>query len=167
LFFFTAGARFFHRPDTLPVTQPTASEHGRDTILGDDYYDAFYFFSVAPTLGKHDYGDRLVLKAGTSAVIEIPFSASPEPSVEWKYKGARLSDTRRFREETVPGMTSLSMSKVTKKDAGDYSMTLQNQLGKATFTIKIIVQGSQLLLDDFRSGVLAEIRFTDALKYIE
>ena len=97
--------------------------------------------TVAPTLGKHDYGDKLVLKAQASAVIEIPFSASPEPSVEWKYKGGRLTDTRRFREETVPGMTSLSMSKVTKKDAGDYSMTLQNALGKATFTIKLIVQG--------------------------
>ena len=96
---------------------------------------------MAPTLGKHDYGDKLILKAQSSAVIEIPFSASPEPSVEWKYKGAKLTDTRRFREETVPGMTSLSMSKVTKKDAGDYSLTLQNQLGKATFTIKLIVQG--------------------------
>ena len=98
--------------------------------------------TVAPTLGKHDYGDKLVLKAQASAVIEIPFSASPEPSVEWKYKGGRLTDTRRFREETVPGMTSLSMSKVTKKDAGDYSMMLENALGKATFTIKLIVQGS-------------------------
>jgi len=97
--------------------------------------------TVAPTLGKHDYGDKLVLKAGTSAVIEIPFSASPEPNVEWKYKGGNLPDTRRFRDETVSGMTSLSMSKVTKKDAGDYSMTLKNQLGKATFTIKLIVQG--------------------------
>lgn len=97
--------------------------------------------SVAPTIGKHDYGDKLVLKAQTSAVIEIPFAASPEPTVEWKYKGGRLTDTRRFRDETVSGMTSLSMSKVTKKDAGDYSMTLTNQLGKATFTIKLVVLG--------------------------
>jgi len=99
-------------------------------------------YTVAPTLGKHDYGDKLVLKAQTSAVIEIPFSASPEPSVEWKYKAGRLTDTRRFHEDTVPGMTSLSMTKVTKKDAGDYSMMLENAFGKATFTIKLIVQGN-------------------------
>ena len=42
-------------------------------------------------------------------------------------------------------MTSLSMSKVTKKDAGDYSMMLQNALGKATFTIKLIVLGTRSL----------------------
>jgi len=96
---------------------------------------------VAPTLGKHDYGDKLILKAQASAVIEIPFQASPEPSVEWKYKGGRLPDTRRFRDETIAGMTSLAMSKVVKTDAGDYTMTLQNPLGKATFTIKLIVQG--------------------------
>jgi len=51
---------------------------------------------VAPTLGKHDYGDKLILKAQSSAVIEVPFTASPEPSVEWKYKNARLTDTRRY-----------------------------------------------------------------------
>ena len=100
---------------------------------------------MAPTLGKHEYKDKLVLKAGASAVIEIPFSASPQPSVVWKYKGGHLPDARRFREETVAGMTSLSMSKVHKKDAGDYSMMLQNQLGKATFTIKLLVQGLHLL----------------------
>jgi len=37
------------------------------------------------------------------------------------------------------------MSKVTKKDAGDYSMMLQNALGKATFTIKLIVLGTRSL----------------------
>ena len=102
---------------------------------------------MAPTLGKHEYKDKLVLKAGASAVIKIPFSASPQPIVVWKYKGGHLPDARRFRKETVAGMTSLSMSKVTKKDAGDYSMVLQNQLGKATFSIKLVVQGLHRLCD--------------------
>jgi len=98
--------------------------------------------AVAPSLGKHDYGDKLVLKAGASAVVEVPFAASPEPSVEWKYRGGHLPDARRFRDETAPGLTSLSMSKVTRKDAGDYTMTLNNQLGTAAFTIKLVVQGT-------------------------
>lgn len=98
--------------------------------------------TVLPSFGKHDYGDKLVLKAQSSAVLEIPFAASPEPTVEWKYKGGRLPDSKRFRDETaMAGLTSLSMSKVVRQDAGEYSLTVENKLGKATFTIKLIVQG--------------------------
>jgi len=84
----------------------------------------------------------LVLKAQASAVIEIPFTASPTPTVEWKYKGGHLPDARRFKEDTITNMTSLSMSKVVKKDAGDYSLLIQNSLGKATFNIKLVVLGN-------------------------
>lgn len=84
----------------------------------------------------------MVLKAQASAVIEIPFTASPTPTVEWKYKGGHLPDARRFKEDTITNMTSLSMSKVVKKDAGDYSLLIQNSLGKATFNIKLVVLGN-------------------------
>lgn len=83
-----------------------------------------------------------MLKAQSSAVLEIPFTASPEPTVEWKYKGGRLPDSKRFKDDTVAGLTSLSMSKVVKSDAGEYSLTIENKLGSATFRIKLIVQGT-------------------------
>ena len=108
--------------------------------------DSFVSAPVTPSFGKHDYGDKLVLKAQSSAVIEIPFSASPEPTVEWKYKGGRLPDSKRFRDETVSGLTSLTMSKVTKSDQGDYTLTIENKLGKATFSMKLIIQGLDFIL---------------------
>ena len=96
---------------------------------------------MPPTLGKHDYKDKMTLRAGTSAVLELPFTASPQPDVAWKFKGGRMPDSRRFKDETIIGMTSLTMKQVTKTDAGDYSLSLENPFGKATFTIKLIVLG--------------------------
>lgn len=46
------------------------------------------FVTVAPVFGQHDYKDKLVLRAGSSAALELPFVASPQPEVTWKYKGA-------------------------------------------------------------------------------
>lgn len=119
---------------------------------------------MTPTFGKHEYGDKLVLKAQSSAVLEIPFSASPEPTVEWKYKGGRLPDSKRFKDDTVAGLTSLSMSKVIKSDAGEYSLTVENKLGSATFRIKLIVQGTDLCHVTQVCRKLMSNAFTDVIQ---
>ena len=82
-----------------------------------------------------------MLKAGSSSAIEIPFSGSPQPQVTWKYKGGKLPDTRRFREETIRNMTSLTMSKVLKTDCGEYSVSLENPFGRNILSIKLVVLG--------------------------
>ncbi|KAF5393987.1 Immunoglobulin I-set domain protein, partial [Paragonimus heterotremus] len=52
---------------------------------------------VAPTLRLSDkFTDRLILKAGASAVIEIPFAASPKPKVQWSWRP-------RVRPDAEPG----------------------------------------------------------------
>ena len=83
----------------------------------------------------------MVLRAGSSAAIEIPFYSCPMPEVTWKFKGGRLPDTRRFKTDVIYGMTSMTMAKVVLSDSGDYTLTLQNDHGKATMTIKLIVLG--------------------------
>ena len=96
-------------------------------------------FSVGPSIGDHDYKDRIVLRAGSSAVLEIPFTGCPAPEAEWKFKGSRLPDARRFKVDTIVNFTSLSMAKVEKSDAGKYTLDLSNDHGKATFTITVVV----------------------------
>ena len=100
-----------------------------------------YFISVPPKFEKHDYKEKIVLKSGASAVLELPFSSSPQPEVTWAFKGGRLPDARRFKHDTIRKMTSLSMAKVVKSDAGEYSVVLENKYGKASFSIKLVVLG--------------------------
>lgn len=57
-----------------------------------------------------------------------------------------MPDSRRFKEDTIVNMTSLTLGKMTRSDAGEYSVTLKNAFGTATWTIKIIVLGLSLIV---------------------
>jgi len=73
--------------------------------------------------------------------VELPFTANPMPKVTWTYNHGNLPDAKRFKSQTISGMTSLTMAKVVLKDAGDYKVTLENENGQASFTVKLIVLG--------------------------
>ena len=85
--------------------------------------------------------DQLILKAGQSTAIELPFSGNPPPKVKWTYNDGPLPDVRRTKDETTKTMTSLTLAKVIRKDAGRYKVSLENEHGKASFGIKVIVIG--------------------------
>ena len=86
--------------------------------------------------------ENRILKAGQSTSIEIPFSAMPLPTVKWSYNGGKMPvDPKRIKEETIIGMTSLVLARVTRKDTGKYKVMLENEYGKADFTFNITVLG--------------------------
>ncbi len=101
--------------------------------------------AVPPVIDMKNLQDRLVLKAGSSAAVEVPFMASPQPEVSWKFKGGKLPDSRRFKVDTIINMTSMAMAKVTRSDAGKYTLNIENPYGKATFTMELVVLGEQKL----------------------
>ncbi|CAI2737256.1 unnamed protein product [Dicrocoelium dendriticum] len=102
---------------------------------------------VAPVLRLTEkFRDKVILKAGASAVLEIPFAASPKPKVEWVWRprvrpdsepGA--SQTPRFKPDVVSGLTSLPLGKVKREDAGDYVVTISNELGEVSVSVQLIV----------------------------
>ena len=96
---------------------------------------------MPPSFGEHGFKDKLILHAGSSTVIEVPFTASPKPTVKWTYNGGKMPDSRRFKEETISAMTALTITKCVKSDAGDYKLSLENPFGSCVFTLKIIVLG--------------------------
>ena len=92
---------------------------------------------------EEKYKETVVLKVGASTVLELPFSAHPMPEVSWTYKKKPLALSKRLKVETIIGMTALTLSKAVRKDSGTYSLTLQNEFGKATLSVKVIVIGMQ------------------------
>ena len=96
--------------------------------------------SVPPTFKVDKANERLVMKVGTSAAIEFPFCAHPMPEINWTYnKGSRLPDAKRMREESIYGMTSLTLAKVKRSDSGNYNVSLENEHGKASLIVKVVV----------------------------
>ena len=98
-------------------------------------------FLVPPSFTKDKMEDTLILNAGQSSVIEVPFSGCPQPKVTWTYNGGNLPDKKRTKTETIRNMSALTLSKVIRKDAGNYTIALSNDHGKMEMTVKLIVRG--------------------------
>ena len=100
-------------------------------------------YAAPPKFGG-DLSDTVTLNLGASHVVELPFTAQPMPKVTWTFNDDSLPDAKRFKSTTIIGMTSLTMAKVVLKDAGSYKVTMENENGQATFTVKLIVLGRLL-----------------------
>lgn len=89
------------------------------------------------------FEDTITLKAGSSTVIEVPYMASPKPMVKWTWKSPLKGShetSPRFKPDTeVLGLTSLPMARVKREDAGDYIVTISNELGDVTATVHVFV----------------------------
>jgi len=121
--------------------------------------------ALAPKIGDHAYKDKLILKAGTSAVIEIPFVGSPVPTIVWQYKNGKLPDTKRFKTETVVNITTLKLTKVIRTDSGKYTVALENEFGKTNVTIEVVVLDKPSAPENF--AVAATTDNTVELKWAE
>lgn len=102
--------------------------------------------AVAPTLRLSDkFEDTIILKSGASTVVEVPFVASPKPSIKWTWKtpvegSVETTPPARFKPDTaVGGLTSLPLNKVKREDAGDYTVTIANEIGEVSVTVHLIV----------------------------
>lgn len=118
---------------------PQASPRGLLT-----YIVCLILFLVAPLLRLSDkFEDTIILKSGASSVVEVPFVASPKPIVKWTWKPATEGSgetSPRFKPDTaVAGLTSLPLGKVKREDAGDYTVTIVNELGEVSVTVHLIV----------------------------
>ena len=87
------------------------------------------------------FQDKLTMKAGTSAIVEIPFTGSPMPQVTWTYNDRDLPDYKRTREETIHGMTALTLSRVERRDSGAYKVLFENKHGSVTMAVMVTVLG--------------------------
>ena len=99
--------------------------------------------AAAPALGKvsESYAAGLTLHAGKSTIIEVPFTGAPQPNVTWKWNGQQLPDPTRITAQTLHNVTTLTLNRVERSDAGTYNVVLENNSGKATFAVKVKVIG--------------------------
>ncbi|XP_075377843.1 immunoglobulin-like and fibronectin type III domain-containing protein 1 [Mycteria americana] len=80
----------------------------------------------------------LVIKAGNTIRVNIPFEASPDPVVTWLKD--RLPLPKRATINTEDGTTQLLIGAAEFTDSGTYTVELQNGLGKReTFSFQVQV----------------------------
>jgi len=103
--------------------------------------------AAAPVLGKlsESYAAGLTLHAGKSTIIEVPFTGAPQPSITWKWNGQKLPDPTRTTAQSLHNMTTLTLNRIERSDAGTYTLLLENNAGKATFAVKVKVIGEYVI----------------------
>jgi titin len=104
-------------------------------------HNIYLSYFAAPPKFLKEIDETITLKTGGSHAIEIPFSAYPMPKVEWHFKTGKLPDAKRFKPETIIGMTAMTIAKVVRKDSGIYTLTLENEHGKCDCKFTLIVLG--------------------------
>jgi hypothetical protein len=87
------------------------------------------------------FQDKLTIKAGSSAIVEVPFTGSPMPQVTWTYNDKDLPDYKRTKDETIHGMTALTLSRLERKDSGTYKCLIENKHGSVTLGVHVTVLG--------------------------
>ena len=112
--------------------------------------------TVPPRFTKSLAETTLTLPVGGSTAVELPFAASPQPKVTWSFNGGKLPDAKRFKTDTITAMTSLTMAKVTRKDAGKYSVSVENEHGRCELTVTLVVLGKTTVLS--RSSTFTSAR---------
>lgn len=86
------------------------------------------------------YNDTITLKKGKPLLIEIDFSAYPEPKTSWMVNDEPLKESTRTKIETVRNnLTTLLVNKTERSDSGKYHMTLENDYGREKCTINVNV----------------------------
>jgi len=103
----------------------------------------YFLISAAPIIMKvsEKYATGILLHAGKSTIIEVPFTGAPQPKITWQFNGSKLPDPTRTTVETIYNMTGLTLNRVKRADAGTYSLQLENATGKATLSVKVRVIG--------------------------
>ena len=105
------------------------------------YLQSLFYLAAPPKFTFASLEDSMTLKAGQSTAIEIPFCGHPQPKVKWTFNGGKFTDAKRIKDETIYNMTSLTLAKVIRKDTGKYTVTMENEFGKASVSININVLG--------------------------
>uniref|UniRef100_A0A8C3MKA1 Uncharacterized protein n=1 Tax=Geospiza parvula TaxID=87175 RepID=A0A8C3MKA1_GEOPR len=79
----------------------------------------------------------LIVKAGGSFTMTVPFRGKPVPNVTWSKPDTDLRT--RASIDTSSNCTSLTIEKATRNDSGKYTLTLQNILNTTALTLMVKV----------------------------
>ena len=81
------------------------------------------------------------MKAGSSETAEAAFIAYPCPRLTLTFNGGDVRDSSRIFPKLSDDKLVFNIKKAERPDSGDYVLTLENDHGQATLTVKVVVFG--------------------------
>ena len=95
----------------------------------------------APRIDLKMLTKDIIAMAGDPVKIMVPYTASPQPTVTWSRGGADIGASKRIEFETTDYVTMLHNKCCERGDTGHYTISLSNDLGSDSATIKVTIVG--------------------------
>ncbi|KAM9002875.1 immunoglobulin-like and fibronectin type III domain-containing protein 1 [Sarcophilus harrisii] len=113
-------------------------------VAGDDMSEATLSIREPPTIAQdmlEKLKEPLVVKAGKTVSVKIPFSGETPVQVAWRKNGAEVEGGNKGAQlEQGDNFTRLCLPSASRKDSGQYSVKLKNAGGsvEARLTLEVI-----------------------------
>ncbi|XP_063155889.1 immunoglobulin-like and fibronectin type III domain-containing protein 1 [Candoia aspera] len=95
--------------------------------------------NVDSTLLEKLKKEPIVVKAGKSTMVKIPFEGRKPIRVTWLKDDHELLDDGRINTDSSDNFTRLSISSTNRKDTGNYKVKLRNECGSSEAPLKLEV----------------------------
>lgn len=96
--------------------------------------------AVKPRIDRTNF-KSVTIKVGRSHKWAVDYIGEPEPEVEWIFKETVLSNSDKIHIENTDHHTEFSISNAQRKDAGLYTLKIENRNGKDQETVELVVLG--------------------------
>ncbi|XP_069797785.1 immunoglobulin-like and fibronectin type III domain-containing protein 1 [Narcine bancroftii] len=118
----------------LTLAQVQEEDSGIYTFEADGGRTEGSLFVKAPPEFDQDALDQLgkkpiLVKAGHTATVKVPFSGKPPTKVSWYKDGDELFNDNRIRIDNTGNFAQLSISNCNRKDSGRLTVKLKNESG--------------------------------------
>lgn len=102
-------------------------------------YPAFNFPTVAPKLDTYKYHDTMVVRVGATFNLDVPFKATPKPTVKWTKDNSTLQASSRIKIDTTDRDTIVTIKNCVREDEGSFKLDVSNTAGSDAITIRVQV----------------------------
>lgn len=81
------------------------------------------------------------VRRGKDCTMSCAFFGSPVPQVSWFKEDVSISDSPRYWQSSADGVCTLTIPTCTAEDSGEYTLLVENKLGKAMCKCNLVVFG--------------------------
>ena len=103
--------------------------------------------SLSPPVPPSLYPDRDVdvnVAQGSSVTFQFQVSGQPEPTVVWEHESRRITSDRHMTISSSEGVTSLTVHRAGRREAGSYVCCAMNHLGNALQECQLTLLGEDV-----------------------
>lgn len=85
-----------------------------------------------------------VAPKGYECYMSCAVKGNPRPRITWYHNNVSLNTDTNYLITNICGVCSILILRVAGRDMGEYTITVENQLGRAESSTRLAVRGKQL-----------------------